>query len=523
LGIEDLQVLQQHFLRELPKRLERLGSVLAKGAAESDLFHQEVEMFVGDCNLCGLRDLADQARFFQALSPPFWDQEVFEQQLGRVYKVSEAILLLSASTGKKLIAQGGDGELLVSVLVEDEAAVSELCSQLRLYRYEPDISTRPVSYLPPAGTFTVIAALSLMEQHPELCRVLQNDSIPWVAISKDGSLASRLKAVKLGSSGFFVEPVNPSKMVVLLDRWMKPTSQEPFRILIYEGDPLVSEYFSVHLEQAGLNTRCAEGAEDVLEQLFDWRPDLLLLDLHSAGCRGEDLASVIRQQDEFLGIPIVFLSNSSTQDQEFDAIRAGGDEFLSKNVRLNHLVDMIQTRAARARQLRSLSEKDSLTGLLNHTRIKERLSVEVSRAHREKSELAFVMLDIDHFKSVNDSYGHLVGDQVIQGLARLLRDRFRLTDSVGRYGGEEFAVVMPGCSEEDALTIFESLREQFAQLLFRHEGTEFHSTFSAGIALLDPEQTAEALNDEADQALYCAKRNGRNRLWMSTSRDGQSQ
>ena len=100
-----------------------------------------------------------------------------------------------------------------------------------------------------------------------------------------------------------------------------------------------------------------------------------------------------------------------------------------------------------------------MTGLLNHARIKANLEMEIARARREnisENLLVFDMIDIDHFKKVNDTYGHLTGDQVIQGLARLLRDRFRQTDSVGRYGGEEFAVVMPNCSIDNALEILEN-------------------------------------------------------------------
>ena len=122
------------------------------------------------------------------------------------------------------------------------------------------------------------------------------------------------------------------------------------------------------------------------------------------------------------------------------------------------------------------------------------------------------MIDIDHFKHVNDTYGHLTGDQVIQGLARLLRDRFRQTDSVGRYGGEEFAVVMPDCSIDNAMDIFEELRQQFAHLQFQHENINFSCTFSVGIACFTGEESAQLLNEKADQALYLSKNRGRNRI-----------
>ena len=122
------------------------------------------------------------------------------------------------------------------------------------------------------------------------------------------------------------------------------------------------------------------------------------------------------------------------------------------------------------------------------------------------------MLDIDHFKQVNDTHGHGMGDQVIQSLSFLLRRRLRRTDIVGRYGGEEFGVILPDTPKQDALRVVDDLRTAFASLSISIEDDVLQTTFSAGVATLEPNMSAEALCEAADAAMYVAKRGGRNRV-----------
>jgi diguanylate cyclase (GGDEF)-like protein len=158
-------------------------------------------------------------------------------------------------------------------------------------------------------------------------------------------------------------------------------------------------------------------------------------------------------------------------------------------------------------------ESDSLTGLLNHARFKERLALELERARREGQELSLAIIDLDHFKGVNDTHGHLVGDRVIRGLARSLRKHLRRTDIIGRYGGEEFAALLPNTSPEQAAARLDKIRERFGATPFDGaHGRPFSVTYSAGIAGSGPHEGPEALISAADAALYAAKRAGRNRV-----------
>jgi len=188
----------------------------------------------------------------------------------------------------------------------------------------------------------------------------------------------------------------------------------------------------------------------------------------------------------------------------------GGDEFLTKPIKAQHLISSVAVRAERMKIIRSYMVRDSMTGLFNHTTTKEHLDTAIAHAQRKEEEVCFAMIDVDKFKTVNDSYGHPVGDRVLIALARLLGQRVRKTDVVGRFGGEEFAVVLPGCSISEAVTLLNELRESFAAVRFQAKGEPFSCTFSCGVAPLSLFGDATALCKAADEALYQAKNGGRN-------------
>jgi diguanylate cyclase (GGDEF)-like protein len=156
--------------------------------------------------------------------------------------------------------------------------------------------------------------------------------------------------------------------------------------------------------------------------------------------------------------------------------------------------------------------QDSLTGLLKHASIKDRLVQELDRANRHGKPVTAVMVDIDFFKRVNDGWGHPMGDQVIKTLGQMLRQRLRRQDSVGRYGGEEFLAVLPECSAADAARLVDDIRQRFGAVTFTSEGRPFSVTLSAGIASSEMFRSEQDILAAADAALYKAKNSGRNRV-----------
>jgi diguanylate cyclase (GGDEF)-like protein len=321
-----------------------------------------------------------------------------------------------------------------------------------------------------------------------------------------------LGAVRAGSSAYLVKPVNITDLCGKLSRLTSTEQAEPYRVLIVDDDPPLAAFHAQILREAGMQTRIVTDPLLVMEPLMEMRPDLILMDLYMPGCSGMDLAKTIRQIDTFFSIPIVFLSSETDQDRQDLATRMGGDEFLTKPIRAEHLVTAVAVRAERMKILRSLMVRDSMTGLFNHTATKDQLDSAIAEAVRAGKEVCFAMLDLDQFKRVNDSFGHAMGDRVLVALSRLLQQRLRKSDIIGRFGGEEFAVVFPDCDLDQAMAILDGLRASFARITYEAAGRSFTSTFSAGVAALSMHPTAGPLCQAADQALYQAKRGGRNRV-----------
>ena len=284
-----------------------------------------------------------------------------------------------------------------------------------------------------------------------------------------------------------------------------------YRVLVVEDSRVAVALIQRTLAQHGIDTHAISDPGRLLEVLESYRPDLVLMDMYMPHFNGVEATRVLRQMAAYRALPIVYLSGESDVGMQVEALRLGGDQFLIKPFNPVLLAAVVKTKIERFRETQRSTRLDGLTGLLNHTAAKSRLKVMVSQitAH---SSLTVAMIDIDFFKSVNDTYGHPVGDQVIRGLAWLLKGRLRSIDLIGRYGGEEFLVALPGVSPEQAKSVIERIRGDFSVLPHAHPGGALYVTFSAGVASYHMVDTAAGLTEAADGALLQAKRLGRNRV-----------
>jgi diguanylate cyclase (GGDEF)-like protein len=292
---------------------------------------------------------------------------------------------------------------------------------------------------------------------------------------------------------------------------VQASEQEQYRVLVVEDSRVAVALIQRTLAQHGIDTHAINDPGQLLEALESFKPDLVLMDMHMPRFNGVEATRVLRQMAAYSALPIVYLSGEADVALQVEALRLGGDQFLMKPFNPVLLAAVVKTCIERFRAVQRSTRLDGLTGLFTHTAAKSRLKSMVEQTHGQGT-LTVAMIDIDHFKSINDTYGHPVGDQVIRGLAWLLKGRLRSVDLIGRYGGEEFMVALPGVDIERAGAAIDRIRRDFSSLPHAHAGGSLYATFSAGLASYPLIDSAASLTEVADSALLQAKRLGRNRV-----------
>lgn len=262
----------------------------------------------------------------------------------------------------------------------------------------------------------------------------------------------------------------------------------------------------------GMLLRCLHEPSDLLHVLQEFTPDLILLDVMMPVINGFDLCRQLRSMPRWQDIPIVFLTAHSGVDARINAFDAGADDYLPKPVIEMELVARLKLRLERARLIRDRADRDLLTGLLSRRAFSEQVTALLAKSTRHHFKFCLSLLDVDHFKKVNDVYGHQAGDQVLSGLGQLLSRRFRVEDLRGRWGGEEFVLAYPHATSDVMRASLGRVLEEFRATPYGDPET-FHVSFSAGMATYPDDGTNfKELLQVADQRLYMAKEMGRNTI-----------
>lgn len=532
----ELAALRAEYASELPKRLAEIKTLwhaLEVGDWSGSVLHMlhlHIHRLAGAGTTFGYAGMSESARSLEKrlLS---WQQhtgrpdvsawQAARLQLVRLAEEADGAPQIEANPAPSSLLAPMESRLIY--LVEDDLALAEdfrlqlgrFGYAVRVFPNTEGVEAAVAEQRPDAMVLDVVLPegdLAGTDLLRDLRSHLDLSEVPVIFVSARDDFDARLAAIRAGADAYYHKPVDPMFLLDRLEHLTRREADAPFRILIVDDEAALAEHYALVLRQAGMQATALTQPSQVLEWLAGNDPELLLTDLYMPECSGMELARLIRQDDRYLSLPIVFLSTEQALEQQLKAMSLGGDDFLGKPIEDRHLVTAVTIRARRARELRALVSQDSLTGLLTHARFKERLDAELARGQRNGSAVTLALLDIDHFKTVNDEHGHLAGDRVLKTLANLLRRRIRRSDVVARYGGEEFAVIFNDCGEEDALHMLDTIREDFSAIKHGAREGAFQVTFSAGIAAADADSRVDSLIEQADRNLYRAKDAGRNRI-----------
>lgn len=291
-------------------------------------------------------------------------------------------------------------------------------------------------------------------------------------------------------------------------------------VLAIDDCPVVLSTVAARLRAENVQLVTATEWETGLALAIELRPDLVLLDIELPSFSGLDLCRRLKEDPRTRDIPVIFLTAATEIATKLHGFDLGAVDYVTKPFNPDELRARVRAalRAKRAQDvLVERARVDALTGLHNRSHLDERLSAETRQAHIAGTPLCFVLLDLDHFKGINDLYGHPFGDRVLASVGELLARSIRPGDLAFRYGGEELALLLPGVTLEQGTTIAERVRDQLRTMTFVSRGEPVNVTASFGVVEasemhLGAEASSEAFVTAADEALYAAKSAGRDRV-----------
>jgi diguanylate cyclase (GGDEF)-like protein len=299
------------------------------------------------------------------------------------------------------------------------------------------------------------------------------------------------------------------------------------RVLIVDDDEAVRNTMNEYIQTAGYDSEAVSCAEEALELMKKDDFQVIITDIILPAMGGLELTKSIRKHNDS---DVIVMTGYSDDYSYEEAINIGASDFVIKPVRLEELLlrlrrvlkerELTKERVRMMEKLQKLAVTDGLTKLYNSRSFYSQLETEVDRYNRYKHPLALLLLDLDHFKEYNDSYGHLEGDKVLVRFSQIIKSCLRTNDSAYRYGGEEFTVILPETAGAEAKTVAQRIRSALESERFSPEnGGDVQITISIGVTEYHPKEELSTFIQRADKAMYLSKQNGRNKVSMLHAED----
>ena len=507
-AIADLQ--QGHLTEELRQRAEveahkLAGSVGTSGISEGTLQAREIEGLLrrssalDPSEVLHLSQLASLLR--RELSrPPATELDANVIIDDRTTAPTPRLLIVDddQALGERLAAEAASRGMHMDIATDFPSARRYLESQ------RPDVVVLDLVF--PEGMAESMALLS------ELAH--RDAPIPVLVLTGRDTFTDRVEVARLGGSGFLQKPVPPAQVIDAVANVLQRVSAAEVKVLAIDDDPSILATLQAMLTTSQVRVMTLSDPRLFWETLEEVSPDLLILDLEMPHLSGIELCRVVRNDPRWSTLPVVFITAPTDAETIHRLFAAGADDYVNKPIVGPDFVARVRNRLDRTQLHRNMAETDPLTGLPNRRKANVLISQYFRQASRNHEHLCLAVVDVDRFKQVNDTYGHLAGDTVLTRLGQSLLQAFRSEDIVARWGGEEFLIAMYGSSRENGVHRVADVLETFRlQEFVGHRGVTFKVTFSGGVAAY-PEagETLQVVFREADAALYAAKSRGRNRL-----------
>lgn len=537
-----LTALQQTFAKKIPKKVqeirqnwERLKSA-PNDQVIFEVFYRQVHTLAGTGATYGFEVISGFANMITLRLPK--NQEITDLPVDEIEFFLEKLVTALSSEPTSITPEmvpiqrqntpfllDNAGDMLIYLVDDDIDILSSICIQIERFGYRVITFSDLTSFdkaLEKEAPDVVIMDVIFDEnsekgtKHMVRINAAKKNLFKTIYMSSSLDIETRLDAVRANGLAFFPKPIVVASLVDAIAKFTHQVTEDIYRVVIVDDAKEQSASIAMILQQAGMQTIEVNEPMQLLGVLASFQPDLVLMDLYMPSCSGVELSQVIRQMSGYVDLPIVFLSSEEDLKKQLGAMGHGGDDFLTKPVLPWHLASAITNRIKRGRMISKLTGTDGLTGLFNHIKIKDSVEIELARAWRGNTSLSIAMIDIDNFKHVNDNYGHPVGDKVLKSLTNFFKQNLRQYDVIGRYGGEEFLVVLPNTDLLTAKKVLDELRISFGKVSHWCDKGDFTCNFSCGVASFPDFDDASALIEAADKALYIAKNAGRNQVVIHT-------
>jgi len=338
-----------------------------------------------------------------------------------------------------------------------------------------------------------------------------------LAFSDSGELPVRLRAMRAGADSFVPLPTQSSEVMGRMAELLDADTTDPFRVLIVEDDRSQAIFAESILRKAGMNTAAVTDPLAALDRLEGFNPELILMDLYMPNCSGMELTAIIREREAFINTPIVFLSGEHDEEKHFEALNAGGDDFLSKPIRPKHLISAVTNRVRRARTLgkraQAQNPRDPVTGLYQRAHVLDRLNATLAGEDATAQSGGLLYVEIDGAGQIRERVGLTIFDALLNQVGAFIASHIEAKDLAARYGDTSFILLCHSGDDAALAKLALDLRDRTSREVFEHEGKTLTVSLGFGIcAFAAGLGDAGAMLNAAERAFADARTPGGDRV-----------